>query len=421
MKKQGRWKYFLKLEKYGYSGVSLLLFCICKNIIFIGGMKMKHLYIVFFMVLLLSFIGCGEKKVTLQNSEDDTQPYWNIYNQSVAAAEGGYYYLKDVTYPSFFTYIKYMDAQTRQTTLLCNKAECQHKDSSCNAFVDKFNYNQMSIYYYKNFVYMIKNNESDGNSYLIQITPDGSQRKEMFEIGALNVAYKLAFGGDAVYIYNRVGGNGIEPTTETVRRRSLDGKEDEIVYSYTDTGAQISAVKLYGDKAFILVKKCARDSSGGREFQGKGVFVYDRNTKETIPLLEYNVTDFTVNTDNGNIYFYVLDEGLYSQPLSGGKRKKIYDCEEGLNNLSEISTDGQYLYINNGMYKNMLYKIDSYVWVLDFDGNVKNKIKAPTKAPLSALFGDDKYLFDPLDSGNESLYVIPKSEITTAQEWQKVE
>ena len=104
----------------------------------------------------------------------------------------------------------------------------------------------------------------------MQIKPDGSERKTLFELGTISIAYKLAFGGDSVYCYNRVGGYGVDETQETVRRRSLDGKEDDIIFSYTAKGAQVSAVKLYGNKAFILVTSWTKnDNSADISAHGK--------------------------------------------------------------------------------------------------------------------------------------------------------
>ena len=64
--------------------------------------------------------------------------------------------------------------------------------------------------------------------------------KRLFEIGAVSPAYCLTFHDENVYIYQRQGSvSGYEESTAVLRRRSLDGKEDEHAYEYTGYGAVI--------------------------------------------------------------------------------------------------------------------------------------------------------------------------------------
>ena len=373
------------------------------------------------VVLCLIACGCSNKSVDVGSSgEDDLQPYWNMFNQPVAAAENGYYYIyqrniQDGVYMK--NLIAYMDGQTKSTTILCNKPECRHEDENCDAALGD-EYNSQSIYYYKGYIYVIKNDESDGNSYLVQIKPDGSERKTLFELGTISVAYKLAFGGDSVYCYNRVGGYGVDETQETVRRRSLDGKDDNIIFSYTAKGAQVSAVKLYGNKAFILVTSWTKNSnSADVSAQGKGVYIYDTDTQKTELFIDKSVSDFTVDENEGNIYYFVIDDGLYEQKLSTGSRTKLLECEDRVNNYCELSYDGQYLYMCNEMYKNMIYKTDSYVWVVKKDGEIVNKIE--TAGTYCTFFGDDKYIFG--TNKDKEILTISKAEISKAKEWEKLE
>lgn len=95
--------------------------------------------------------------VTLERigKEDEaTQNYWAMSVHNVAKGEGGYYFTKD-------DYIYFFDDTTKRTTLLCAKADCDHKNPDCNAFIGSsmfYNgkeenldvyYSVSSIYYYK--------------------------------------------------------------------------------------------------------------------------------------------------------------------------------------------------------------------------------------------------------------------------------
>lgn len=164
---------------------------------------MKRIFIIILScILMFSFCGCTNKAKTvdLNGVEADSQPGWNIFNQPVAKGENGYYYIKLIKQPWSYN-IYYMDSVSRQTIPLCNKPDCDHKNTDCNSYIDiKANYHTSNIYYYKNNIYLLHDNGAKGLTELVRISADGSVRETVFEVGAISAAYKLAFGGDAVYI-----------------------------------------------------------------------------------------------------------------------------------------------------------------------------------------------------------------------------
>lgn len=383
---------------------------------------MKRFMVCFFSIaMIFSFCACGgtQTKVSLSLEDDDTQPGWNIYNQLVAKGPEGYYYITERG-ERWDRYIYYMDAKTKQITALCNKAECNHRGSGCNAYLDKKKYNTLNVYYYKDNLYIVQNDESNGLSKLVRISPDGSERETLFEIGELSVAYKLTFCDDAVYIYRRVGGHGVDTSTETVRRRSLDGKDDKVIYSVTLEDVQISAVKAYGGKAFILVTQWSViEETKTMSAKGHGVYMYDPETDKTKVFLRDNISDFTVDTKNNNIYYYVINEGLYKRSLSGGDEEKIYSCEEGSNNVAQISCDGNYIYMSNELYIVMeAHKSTPYMWIMNTDGTEAHRIK--TLGAYTAYFGEGDLMFCGY-AGENGMRYIEKSDILTATEWKNVE
>ena len=216
---------------------------------------MEKRYIILTVTILLFTsifaTGCTQKQtsVTLNPSTEDDQPYWNIFGRYITKCENGYYCIEQIEAGT--NRICYLDNETKNTIPLCSKAECSHTDENCNAYLSK-NYNAQQIYYYNGMVYVIYNDDTDGLSYLEQVAPDGSYRKRLFEIGAVSPAYCLTFHDENVYIYQRQGSvSGYEESTAVLRRRSLDGKEDEHAYEYTGYGAVIHAAKSYGGKLFF--------------------------------------------------------------------------------------------------------------------------------------------------------------------------
>ncbi len=388
-------------------------------------------------IILLIFIfgcwGCGENKTNktfeIGASSEDSQAYWNIYNHQVTSGENGYYYVELITNKSNAMnngmYIYYMDKRSEEVTLLCNKPECDHNNIECNAYLPLgYGYNQ--IYYYKGNIYVYRYHSDDGLVYLVQISEDGSQRKELFDIGIgentnESKPYCLTFYDDSVYIYVRQGGvSGIDNVTATIRRRSLDGKEDENIYEHTSIGAQVYGVKNYGNKIFFLVEEQTRPDKNSREiiFKRQGLFAYDCNTKNTENIIEGDICDYTIDTSNNVMYYYIVNDGLYKQKLSEKKPEKIYKFEDGKTNICQLSFDGKYVYMNNELYPTFfMQKVSSYdLYIMDNNGTILNTIK--TAGPFTTFFGDSEYLFSNSDAyGNGELRFINKNDILTNADW----
>ena len=298
---------------------------------------MKRILLVFITIFVL-FTGCSnknDKNINLGNEDVKAQPYWNIYNQKITASEDGYYFLKK-DFENGGTYLRYIDANTMETIYVCNKAECKHDGIGCNAYFDN-SYITTNIYYYKNYIYVLKNDESDGNVYLVKITADGNSRQKMFSLGT--------------------------------------------------------------------------------KMSGKGVYSYNTKTKETNKVIDDKVTDFTVNIEKNTIFYYVANKGLYKKEFDKNEVKKIFNYSDKENNYAQLSSDKQYIYINNEFYRNMILtkSAKTYTWVIDYDGNQINKIETP--GIYSTYFGDKRNTFCIHDG---DVQYISKSRINSDTEWHDI-
>lgn len=155
--------------------------------------------------ILMSLTGCGKGKADAVSAQsvrvediknnvsgiediefagniEDSQPYWNSSAvHSVARGEYGYYY---VTFGSGGRKIlSYMDDETCELIPLCNNAQCDHVNPECTAVFS--DYSEV-VWYYKNHIYMIKFS-SEGRAVLVQINSDGTDRKELFDIGSVPI------------------------------------------------------------------------------------------------------------------------------------------------------------------------------------------------------------------------------------------
>ena len=385
--------------------------------------KSRIIKIAALTVVLALLSGCGSKQFDTQKMTDsgEAQSYWNIFNRWITKAGNGYYYwTQEFNETAGELYmLKYMDADTMATTYVCGKAECRHNDYSCNAYFNPTQYQTSNIYYYREKLYLIEMDEKTQYDYLTQVAPDGSTRTRLFEIGPHYDNYVLAFYDTAAYIYQRSGSNGTD--IQKIRRRSLDGKEDENIYEGSPD-IMINAVKVYGDKVYFTVMEIITNREKKEiSFGEQGIFAYDPKTKETSQVVKAAVSDFTIDTGSSLLYYYVIGDGLYKSTLNADTKQQIYKTEAELNDIAQISTDGRYIYLSNDLNDMMSEKfsVDHYLWVFDSEGKQVNKIPAP--GSFCVLFGDERYMFGKAKFGTgHNITYIKKSEIETAAEWTTI-
>ena len=385
--------------------------------------------------MIIGMAGCKTGNISLEdnNMNNDDQPYWGIYLNYITRGDGGYYYIEQ-------DLIHFMQ-DDGQTVIVCNKADCQHNTEDCAAFIGKSlaqvaqtigviegtGYNRQNIYYHNGKIYVIYNDKSGtGLSYLEEIAGDGSYRKRLFDIGDYSVAYGLVFHDDSVYIYMREGGvSGFTENTATIRKRTLDGKQDEIVYSYTDKGAIIYALKSYGNNLYFLEESydVSKLADGSRDvlFKRKGLFRYEYATGNVLNILENDISDYTFDITNGDLYYYVCDDGLYKQKLNQSAAEKIYSAEDKITNVSQISYMNGYICVSNDMFLPYygIYPDESCLYILDNTGKVINKISTELQEHDRAivLFGDKNKIFV---NGEKGIYYA-KLDNNSNYNWEKVE
>ena len=140
-------------------------------------MKSKLFYCVLLILALTILTSCRKSDskqslshISLVNSIDDSQPYWSATSaHNVAKGADGYYFIgKD-------HFIYYFDSESQEIIALCGKADCNHNNSQCNAFIEPLTYLPSSIYYHNGYLYLLK--DVAGNAILEQFNEDGSGRK----------------------------------------------------------------------------------------------------------------------------------------------------------------------------------------------------------------------------------------------------
>ncbi|MBQ9886041.1 MAG: hypothetical protein IJM37_04165 [Lachnospiraceae bacterium] len=377
------------------------------------------------LCVIVTFSACN-KADGKRSSEDfsyaniqlgyDAQPYFDEMVGGIARVEKGYYYLgNDVE--NNCTYLMYFDEDTQKAVPVCNKAECSHKATSdCDAVFSLDLIEGIGtpggLWYYEGDLYTIIN-KFDPKTRLTscdiyQINIDGSKRIKYIEL------FKIESPGFVPYChrgYLYIALHNGEKEIDLYRVKLEKGAELEQIYTFKAEDATIAYYQPYkkgiafkcfsmeGDKPVICVR------------------YYDAETNEITELVSglndrsYRIID--------NKYYYMIDKDLYVYNMDTKESRQLYSFDYPV----YLSYDGKYLYGDVCTDALLLPADEHYIYVLDTEGNLVDKIQAVSNCICS--FGDEKYLFQMFDL-NENLVRLDESVIkafvksqigTGKQEW----
>lgn len=338
--------------------------------------------------------------VVFEGSED-SQPYWNVFDHQFAAGEDGYYYMfKDEQ----GIVLEHVDADTGKRTVLCNRPQCAHDVAECPAFFGSYNEYAQAVWNYQDHLYFIKR-RADGAMVLVQTDKNVTARKELFEIGAVEANHlnmcNLTFCNGSVYIYDRTGncGGGMGEVMQIyIRRRSLDGKEDEYIITSDEKDSYFDAMKAYGGNVFFIYQHATTDlEKYVTTITSEGLFCYNDRTGKSERLIDKEVCDYSVDEKRKILYYYVIHEGLYRYEFETGEERLIYSCVHN-SELCQVSCDGNYIYLDNGRFCAFMggglsgkgdTTLSKKVWILDSEGKVLHEVDNKDVS-YASFFGDDR-------------------------------
>ena len=341
---------------------------------------------------------------------------WRTDGHRVAKAESGYYYLEWSDTDST-TMLMYLDDSTHKTIPVCAKAECKHNSADCNAVLDS-SYDNSPLHYYKGSLYVVK--VEGGMAKLERIAKDGSSRENVADLFASDDGtVSLVFHDDCVYAYDRIGHMGAVESKDTdkvviVKAELANGKTSE-VFSYEGANNAINEARSFGDKLFFLINHNSIDKETLTADVNYKLYCYDYATGSAELVSDKNISDYYVDTDNGILYYFVIDKGLYSRKLNENDGKLIYKADDSIV-MAALSYDGKYIYMCNGgagSATQITNFIDEKIFVLNPDGTLVNTIELDRRKMSNLYYGDDKYLF--IGYSNKLSY-IDKSNISSSVE-----
>ena len=347
----------------------------------------------------------GIKDINLENVSPD---YWNTDSvHRVAAAEDGYYYITDEDM------LVYVDMDSKEEVPVCARPDCAHNSTDCDACLRGCVI--YSIYYYNGRLYYMP--IENGMAKLCSAAPDGGSREIIGELLPCDdsSSIHLGFLGDYVYAYDKGThlGSDVE-YTEQIIELSLKNGSRNVVYEVTGKSISVANVKGFGDKVMFTVIESNKDDKGSIRVKSRGIFGYSQSSKNVSQISTEEVNDYYFN-DNGDTFYYYVKSDINAE-----QTELIFKADKYCD-FCNVSSDGKYIYLNNGLYCNYFHSIigneeKKYV-VLDKDGKLINEIPCPEA--LDMLFGDERYLFC-INMGEDRLMYIDKQNIETETEWREV-
>ena len=344
----------------------------------------------------------GIKDINLENVSPD---YWNTDSvHRVAAAEDGYYYITDEDM------LVYVDMDSKEEVPVCARPDCAHNSTDCDACLRGCVI--YSIYYYNGRLYYMP--IENGMAKLCSAAPDGGSREIIGELLPCDdsSSIHLGFLGDYVYAYDKGThlGSDVE-YTEQIIELSLKNGSRNVVYEVTGKSISVANVKGFGDKVMFTVIESNKDDKGS---------IRVKSSKNVSQISTEEVNDYYFNDNGDTFYYYVNGQGLYKSDINAEQTELIFKADKYCD-FCNVSSDGKYIYLNNGLYCNYFHSIigneeKKYV-VLDKDGKLINEIPCPEA--LDMLFGDERYLFC-INMGEDRLMYIDKQNIETETEWREV-
>ena len=203
-----------------------------------------------------------------------------------------------------------------------------------------------------------------------------------------------------------------------IRKRSLDGKVDEMVYENMDEAYMLEeklqwySSRLYM-KEYIYNTENMEDST-----QGTRLVAYDFATNKTEYIDLGNFSGYCFSKDERYCYFYRINDGLYRRDMKDGKEKKLYESPEGYN-LFDMRCIGNYIIMTDllSVIHSDSGKMPS-VYVIDNDGNLVRQINGFSRYD-NLFFGNEEYIFARGLAGDRGMIYayIKMADIETVDGW----
>ncbi|MCR5636249.1 MAG: hypothetical protein K6F76_03595 [Clostridiales bacterium] len=298
---------------------------------------------------------------------------------NIAIAEDGYYFTND-THQMLY----YFDKATKKVVPVCNRPECTHDNSDCNAYVGEIRH-YAGLWYYENKLYVL--GYKGGIMGLYTISKDGSTRERLCDLFETGKNFSITTTIHRGYVYFSVdrGNDHME-----VYSKKLDGKDEpELIFEFHGHNAMADFIRGYKNGVFISYEYYQDENNEDAMY---AVLYYNRDNNTISELELEGYTDQLVVCEDAVIYR--TDKEILKYNLNDKTSSVIYDKEP-----CGVNYDGKYIYLDNNVAiftettaQDKEYDVSRrHIVVADTSGNIVDDIKVETNG--LCYFGDSDYLF----------------------------
>ena len=340
------------------------------------------------LLLLLTLLSsCGQPTVPDETATD--------YNQYIPS-HGVTAYTKDLYIFFDSGRLFYVGrSQPSQLFPLCFQADCDHKNSSCTAWL---NTPSRSIYAAGDNLYYI-DADKDAKPALYRMDLSGGGRELVKSLKILNeeswpgissLGYSFRVYGS--YLAIELNLLNEDSWQHKIYLTGIDGKDEGIFLFGEEDDSDKSYIAIeFRENWLFVTEKSAADGTNT-------LWGYNFSTQEAVPLVEdWDISNcFTVQ--DGILYWAVTGDGVYSMDME----KKSVTKHRSFDPVSEYGAaayDDQYLYLTNAIrYMDSQGKVPAEergVKVYDLQGNLQQFIPVPQESgnALLLLFTPDYVFF----------------------------
>lgn len=385
------------------------------------------------LIVFFAFTACNTKGNNSERLSSSTMPdFQHMFKYDGARvptqkSDSGYYNIVS-------DHIIFTDAETLDSTPLCNKTDCLHTGDfpDCNAKISDMesSFDNFQIYRDKMYYLATKYNENtDEVSTILKSTSlDGTQSDTAMEFKDKFICDWFIYDG---YFYYQTSASISEENSETQAgnyyRVSLSDKREEefIDFSKLDGiyGASGTLRNIYDGYMYVTINGYENKADYEKIIKGEKI---DGEISTVRKIGRYSLSDgsYTTIDPYKNDYEFVgfSDEKLVGTDTVNDKKKVCISELDGtnpqtvteINNTYRVFCDNSYIYVYNQSAIDESTD-DKIISVYDKNGEKKSDVTVPSEVSdvmYAITFGDDYMWFQKSeDSGAQVLCCIEKFDL----------
>ena len=284
--------------------------------------------------------------------------------------------------------MNYTDVETSQSTVLCNRIECEHDNDSCTGFIDAFSVRLFMNPKKDKLFYIIKENVAKLGSTIVKMDINGENREELFSTDDWEEPLYVLTGNDD-YLFFLTHQIVDEQIMFTLYQLNYHNGNSSILL---ETKENISLVSAYDE---LLILETLTNVPEGNHIS---ISSFNVNTKEKLEIdsytkieTPYEVDDFDnqekMSYVSGN-FLFVFERNspntakLIQQNLKTGEQKLITESASFVGAVNNSSITGYY----DGYLTTILYSPEdklSYLEIIDTNDGTVYTNTLSQKAPDS--------------------------------------